>query len=76
MRALFLPFLLLTACGEPAVLRQGPGGGAMERADSLPMPRVVEPTGAGRITLADPSTDDAPALRPADNLAPGRSRPR
>ncbi len=69
MRALILPCLMLVACGEPAVLRQGPGGGTMERADALPMPRVVEPTGQGRITLADPSADD---LAPLSPLSPRR----
>lgn len=58
MRIMILACLLLVACGEPAALRQGPGGGTMERAEALPMPRIVEPTGAGRITLADPSADD------------------
>lgn len=71
MRALTLSCLLLAACGEPAVLRQGPGSGTMERAATLPMPAVVEATGAERITLADPSADDLSP--PVGNPAPGRS---
>jgi hypothetical protein len=55
--------LLLIACGQPAVLRQGPGAASMERAEGVPLPRLVEPTGQGPITLADPTDDDPQAFR-------------
>jgi hypothetical protein len=74
MRIMILACLLLVACGVPAALRQGPGSGTMERTEALPMPRIVEPTGAGQITLADPSAD-AIALG-TDIVASGRSQRR
>lgn len=58
----FLPLLLL-ACGQPAVLREGPASASMERAEGVPLPRLVEPTGQGRITLADPAQDNPQAFR-------------
>ncbi|MFN3448887.1 MAG: hypothetical protein ACK44F_09345 [Roseococcus sp.] len=64
-----LPFLALLGCAEPAVLRQGPGAASMERAEGVPLPRLVEPTGQGRITLSDPAQDDP---RPSRLLQPPR----
>lgn len=67
-----LTVLLALGCAEPAVLRQGPGAASMERAEGVPLPRLVEPTGQGRITLADPAQDEPQAYRALRPGGPGR----
>lgn len=58
-----LPLLPALGCAEPAILRQGPGSASMERTEAVPLPRLVEPTGQGRISLTDPGADEPQAFR-------------
>lgn len=67
-----LPLPLALGCAEPAALRQGPGSASMERAEGVPLSRLMEPTGQGRITLADPTQDDPQPFRALRQAGPGR----